>query len=173
MRKIKKSIETLSAFLIILLLTGYACYEEGKTNVVEQQEPVPKDTIPVFFSQTAEEGLMEALIYYDIKHPEIVYAQAILETGHFTSAGCLEDNNLFGLYNSKANRYHNFDHWTESVVAYRDWIQGRYKPPANYYVFLQRIGYATDPHYTKKLKIIVEEYDKRRYIEGDSLSQRY
>lgn len=115
--------------------------------------PPPK---PIFFQQSAEEGLKEALIFYDIHHPEIVYAQAILETGNFKSVLCNEHNNLFGLYNSTNNRFHKFDHWTMSVIKYKEWIQKRYKPPEDYYHFLQRIGYAEDPYYVNKLRRIVK-----------------
>lgn len=117
---------------------------------------------PDFFNKLPQEGLMEALIYYDVKYPHIVYAQALIETGNFKSDLCLNDNNLFGLYNSSRGRYHRFDHWTKSVVAYKDFIQRRYKPPEDYYKFLQRIGYAEDPNYINKLKGIVSRNDKRR-----------
>ena len=75
---------------------------------------------------------------------------------------CLNNNNLFGLYNSSRGRYHRFDHWTESVIAYKVFIQRRYKPPENYYKFLQRIGYAGDPNYISKLKKVVNKNDTRR-----------
>ena len=55
-------------------------------------EHTPK---PEFFYKTPEEGLIEALDYYEIQYPEIVYAQALLETGHFKSSACINDNNLF------------------------------------------------------------------------------
>lgn len=147
---------------------------EGKTNTPNNSAPSPPDTIVptlVFMDRTAKEGLIDALKYYDIQHPDIVYAQALLETGHFKSVGCLKHHNLFGLYNSKAKRYCRFNHWTESVIAYKEWIQRRYKPPEDYYKFLSRIGYASDPTYISKLKQIVKKQDdKRRYAEGDSLS---
>lgn len=128
-------------------------------------------SIPVFMDKPAKEGLKESLTYYNIQHSDIVYAQAILETGHFKSVGCLEHNNLFGLYNSKTKRYYRFNHWSESVIAYREWIQRRYKPPEDYYRFLSRIRYASDTTYIVKLKQIVKNQDdKRRYIEGDTLS---
>ena len=117
---------------------------------------------PDFFSKSPQEGLVEALEYYGVEHPQIVYAQAVLETGHFKSDLCLNDNNLFGLYNSKKHRYYTFDHWTESVVAYLDYVQRRYKPPNDYYKFLLDIGYAKDPNYISKLKGIVNRNDKRR-----------
>lgn len=146
---------------------------EGKAHAPTTEIPTTptEDTIPRFMSQTAKDGLYDALVYYDIQHPDIVYAQAVLETGHFRSDGCIKHNNLFGLYNSKAKRYCRFNHWTESVVAYKEWIQRRYKPPADYYRFLSRIHYASDPTYISKLKQIVKkEDDKRRYEEGDTLS---
>lgn len=50
----------------------------------------------------------------------------------------------------------------ESVVAYLDYVQYRYKPPNDYYEFLSEIGYAEDPNYINKLKGIVSRNDKRR-----------
>lgn len=148
--------------LIALQFTGKASYSNCPT------APPPTDTVlvPVFHKQPAKDGLKAALIHYEVKFPEIVYAQAVLETGHFKSVGCLRHHNLFGLYNSKVKRHHRFNHWTESVVAYREWVQKRYKPPEDYYMFLQRIGYAEDPRYIHKLKQIVNSNDKRGSLEG-------
>lgn len=153
--------------LITLSFTGKASHSNYST------APPPTDTVlvPVFHKQPAKDGLKAALIHYEVKFPEIVYAQAVLETGHFKSVDCLRHHNLFGLYNSKDKRFHRFNHWTESVIAYKEWIQRRYKPPEDYYEFLSRIGYASDPTYISKLKQIVKKQDdKRRYAEGDSLS---
>lgn len=36
---------------------------------------------PSFMNKSPKEGLWEALEYYGIHHKEIVYAQAVLETG--------------------------------------------------------------------------------------------
>ena len=136
-----------------------------------KDKPIPvievADTIineqPKFFSQTPKEGLEEALSYYGLENKDIVYAQAVLETGHFKSKVCLKYNNLFGLYNSKEKRYCKFKHWTESVVAYKEWIQKKYQPPNNYYAFLEEINYANDKDYISTLKSIVNnKNDKRR-----------
>lgn len=120
----------------------------------------PLDSVPSFYSKTPQEGLWDALIYYDIKHPEIVYAQALLETGYFKSKGCIRDHNLFGLYNSKKRQYHKFSHWTESVKAYKEWVQYKYKPPNDYYEFLSSLPYATDKNYIKILKQTVKRNGK-------------
>ena len=114
-----------------------------------------KDIQPDFFSKSPQEGLMEALEYYEVKHPQIVYAQAVLETGHFKSNVCLNYNNLFGLYDSKNKDYYKFNHWAESIVAYKEWIQKKYQPPNNYYVFLEEVNYASDKEYISILKSIV------------------
>lgn len=167
----ERIISVIKVILMIgICMTGITlmCIHEGKAGQPTEVAPCLKDTIspPRFFSLPAKDGLRRALTYYDIQHPEIVYAQAILETGHFKSVGCLKHNNLFGLYDSKKHRYCRFDHWTESVVAYKEWIQRRYEPPNDYYLFLKRIGYAKDPEYVNKLKQIVNSNDKRKSSGG-------
>ena len=156
-------------FLLILLtiLIGFravvltANYLKAKPETLDSILVV-EDTVPNFMNKPPQEGLMEALVYYEVAYPEIIYAQAVLETGHFKSDLCLNNNNLFGLYNSKRDKYYKFDHWTESVIAYKDFIQYKYKPSEDYYKFLQRIGYAEDSNYISKLKGIVNKNDTRR-----------
>lgn len=111
---------------------------------------------PDFFSKSPQEGLMEALEYYGVEHPQIVYAQAVLETGHFKSDLCLNDNNLFGLYNSKKHRYHTFAHWKDCVITYKRMVQYKYKDGDDYLNFLKEIGYAEDPEYICKLKELIK-----------------
>ena len=141
----------------------YSCSKEDKPPEIKAVLHIDnKEKQSDFFNKSPQEGLMEALEYYVVKHSQIVYAQAVLETGNFKSDLCLNNNNLFGLYNSKRGKYHKFDHWTESVIAYKDFIQYKYKPPEDYYKFLQRIGYAEDSNYISKLKGIVNKNDTRR-----------
>lgn len=105
-----------------------------------------------FFLKSPKDGLMDALLYLEIPHPKIVYTQAILETGWFTSKGCTKHNNLFGIYE---DGYHKkYTHWKESVRAYKKFISSKYKPNEDYYMFLKRIHYAEDPNYNSKLKQI-------------------
>ena len=115
--------------------------------------------ITTFESKTPEEGIDEALIYYGIEHPTIVKAQAILETAHFTSDLCIKNNNLFGLYDSKNKRYYSYNHWWESIEAYKKLIQRKYNNSKYYYKFLEDIKYAEDKDYINKLKEIAEELE--------------
>lgn len=120
--------------------------------------PCLAQEVPDFMSKDPEEGLMEALEYYEIHHKEIVYAQAILETGHFKSGGCKKGNNLFGL---RGKHYHRYSHWSESVKAYKEKIQSRYRPGEDYYKFLKRIHYVENPQYINILKRIVDGENRR------------
>lgn len=103
------------------------------------------------------EALISAFEYYNIKHPDIVHAQAILESGWFTSRLCIEYNNLFGLYNSNIKDYFKFNHWHESVKAYRDKVQYKWDREKDYYQFLIDLPYAEDPNYISKIKSLVNK----------------
>lgn len=130
-----------------------------------KDKPIPvievADTIineqPKFFSQTPKEGLEEALSYYGLEHKDIVYAQAVLETGHFKSNVCLNYNNLFGLYDSRSKDYYKFNHWKDCIIAYKEMIQYKYKDGDDYLNFLKKIGYAKDSEYICKLKELIKK----------------
>lgn len=96
------------------------------------------------------ENLYKVLDKYDVKFPNIVMAQALLETGRFTSPLCLQSHNLFGLRHPSDGSYYVFNSWEESVKAYKDDVQYKYDG-GDYYAFLNRIGYAQDPKYTSKV----------------------
>lgn len=98
---------------------------------------LPELTIPNLYAEIIRNG---------IRHPKIVLAQAILETGWFTSPVCRNKHNLFGLTNPRTGKYFEFDHWTESVRAYYTKVQYKFKG-GNYLLWLRKIGYAEDPNY--------------------------
>lgn len=168
MKRLFNLIVGLSIVLLYLFqFNNYNNYKELKgTNIVQPVIIKVVDSVPEFMNKSPKEGLYEALLYYGVKHPDIVYAQAIHETGNFTSNLCVNHNNLFGLYNSSKSRYYRFNHWTDAVVAYKNKIQYRYtgnsNSPEEYYKFLRKIGYASDPKYTSRIKKITIQNDKRR-----------
>lgn len=96
---------------------------------------------------TQVKALLEA---YGVKHVDIVLRQSILETWWYKCKNCsLDNNNLFGfLYKGK---YLKFDTWEDSVKYYHWWQEQLYKG-GDYYAFLKRIGYATEPTYINRLK---------------------
>lgn len=103
-----------------------------------------------------EQNLYNELIKQKVDFPEIVKAQAILETGNFKSYSCKVHNNLFGL-KKKNGAYMYFEHWTLAVAAYKKYIQKYKTPPNDYYKYLQNLGYAEDKMYITKLKQIVNK----------------
>lgn len=100
-----------------------------------------------------EYNLYQELLNQELDFPEVVLAQALLETGYFKSACCTQKNNLFGI-RSKSGGYMQFNHWTESVSAYKKYIQKYKQIPNDYYVYLVNMNYASDPNYINKLKQI-------------------
>lgn len=102
---------------------------------------LPELTIPNLYKEIIRNG---------IRHPKIVLAQAILETGWFTSPVCRNRHNLFGLTDPRTGKYFVFGHWTESVRAYYTKVQYKYKG-GNYLLWLRDIGYAENPNYIREV----------------------
>ena len=108
---------------------------------------LPELTIP---------NLLAEIKKNNIKYPKIVLAQAILETGWFKSSVCRNKHNLFGLTNPRTKTYYEFNHWTESVKAYYDKVQYRYKG-GNYLLWLDKIGYAEDKTYIRAVINVLKQ----------------
>lgn len=94
-------------------------------------EADPAETYAAVDTANTEEFSAEALLAYmkklKIKYPETVLAQAILETGNFTSDIFQENHNLFGMKVAGSrptsaigtNRNHaQYRNWKESVMDY-------------------------------------------------------
>ena len=84
-----------------------------------------------------------------LPHPEIVLAQARLESGNFKSTRAKRDHTILGI--KHGTRYAKYARWQDCVADYKRRISSRYKG-GDYYVFLRKIGYAQDPEYINKLK---------------------
>lgn len=109
----------------------------------------------------SKENMMRLIYDLNIAHPDIVIAQAIIESGNFKSNIFKENNNLFGMKMPKyrkttaigINRGHAvYKNWRESVIDYALWQGERAKySTANQY--LRRLkSYATDANYISKIK---------------------
>ncbi len=109
------------------------------------------------------------IIENDIKHPDIVLAQAILESGYLSSQIFIENNNLFGMRFperrptvalSENRGYSVYDCWTDSVKDYKLFqeflFKRKEKTRDEYFDYLDRI-YAEDPNYVPFLKKVIED----------------
>lgn len=148
--------------VVCILIGAFAGFLVGKLN--NSTKEVPVETVETEAAPNIiwrhshfilnEENVYNELMAQKVDFPEIVLAQAVLETGNFKSYNCRTRNNLFGL--RKLNgEYMTFDHWTHSVAAYKKYIQKYNQLPKDYYQYLKDLGYAEDPEYTIKLKQIV------------------
>ncbi len=103
--------------------------------------------------------LAHAIKDMGIQHPELVYRQAMLETGNLTSKLVRKQNNLFGMKmprqrftfaNGKGKRnYAKYTSWAHSVADYRVY-QGD-KIIDNYNSFLIKRKYSETKDYVKRL----------------------
>jgi uncharacterized FlgJ-related protein len=116
------------------------------------------------FSRT---NLMSYIKELDIKYPEIVMAQAILESGHFKSKLFKNNNNLFGFRQAKRrettsigtkNGYAYYKSWRESVIDYQMYSK-RYlshiKTEEEYIKYLNK-HYSESKNYGIVLKKIIK-----------------
>lgn len=110
-------------------------------------------------SDDIDQYIYEAMGYFNIQFPDLVYAQSILETGYYSSDVCLQKNNLFGLYDSTNHTYRTYNYWWESVREYKRLVQDKFKGETleDYLIFLDTLPYATDTAYTTKLKDVYYE----------------
>lgn len=143
--------------VVLLLIVSIVVVDSRK----EIQEVSIKLEQPEFFLEDISvSNIIKACDYYNVKYPKIIASQAILESGNFKSKIFKEYNNPFGLYNSKAKDYYKFNHWTESILFYKDNVQYKYKG-GDYYKFLKELPYAEDSTYIQKLKQIEKWIEKK------------
>lgn len=113
------------------------------------------------FRVFSEFTLKRLLYIWKVSHPDIVFIQAQIESGHFKSSIFKENHNLFGMKMPERrttvaigiNRGHAiYTSWQQSVLDYK-LMQERYaknKTRKEYFVYLKT--YAEDPNYIKKIK---------------------
>lgn len=114
----------------------------------------------------SEENLLILLKELNIKNYQVVYAQAVLETGHFKSKSFTIGNNLFGMKVAKqrpttaAGEYlghAKYNSWKESVYDYALYYSkylSKFSTQEQYLNYLKQ-HYAEDPTYINKLLKII------------------
>ena len=129
----------------------------SSTVIIVEKEEFSKDALWCYI---LEKGIL---------HPEIAFAQAVLETGNFTSRIFRENNNLFGMKLAKVRptvatgerfKHATYCHWTDSVNDYLLWQQMWQKTPIDtehhYYSLLDRL-YAEDNRYVETVKLVRQQ----------------
>lgn len=109
------------------------------------------------------------IIKNEIKHPNIVLAQSILESGNFKSYIFIKNNNLFGMKLPKSRNttatgtnkgYAKYDTWEDSIKDYSLYqekiLKGRELSDENYLKFIGR-KYAEEPEYVNLITKILSK----------------
>lgn len=131
------------------------------------QQPSEKE-LKVLIQQAdpfSKEKFMAYLHELNVRFPEIVYAQAVLETGNFQSEVFRANHNMFGMKEaaSRATTNHGtnlnhavYHHWREAVLDYAlyqcSYLSDLHSKEA-YYNYLSQ-HYAEDQTYVDKVKEI-------------------
>ena len=166
----KKTMITLGG--IVLLVIGItAAFMTTRINDVRFMTQETKEIVIKEANKENEftpEKLKAYVLELNIRFPHIVYAQARLETGNFSSSIFKENNNLFGMKvatkrpttnKGEENGHAYYENWKESVVDYA-FYQAQYlsdiKTESEYFEYL-RGSYAENPTYVEKLKVLIEE----------------
>lgn len=141
--------------LLFMTLIGITAYFVLKNTMFKQ--PIPEIRKPSIIVDTvrievfSEANLIRYMEILEIEYPNIVLAQAKLESGNFTSNRFKQYNALFGFQTSNTNII-KYKSWKESVINYKNWQMRRLKDGENYYDFLVRVKYSEDSNYVNKLK---------------------
>ena len=117
------------------------------------------------------ETLYQQIIKSGVKFPEVVFAQAVLESGHFTSSLFERANNLFGMKIptkrettaiGSTNGYSKYENWHQSIYDYKLWQEFLFSKrgeltKAEYLAYLKK-WYAKDKNYLTKVKNKIKEF---------------
>lgn len=156
---------TLIFVILTLILSIIIATQLYKTTILTEEARVIVMRENNEFSRAK---LKEYILQLNIKFPQVVLAQAELESGHFTSPIFKENHNFFGMKPAKlrptTNKGENkghavFDTWRDCVVDYA-FYSATYlndmKNEAEYLEYLRQ-NYAEDPNYVSTLKKIIEK----------------
>ena len=158
-------ISLLSIFLFKLLFIPSISLKE----VPSLKSKYEKVCIAEVQNNFTEEKFINKIKQLNLNYPHIVYAQAMLESGNFTSKIFRENNNMFGMKQArvrinlaKSTQYNHayFETWEDCLLDFafhRATYFSKLKTEQDYYNYLGKY-YAEDPSYVGKLKSMVNKH---------------
>lgn len=166
----------MKTFIKQTALPGIAIFVLLSLNLAIKVEPEVVE-VPVYFiyeEPFSEEALIEEIKRLNFRHPEIVLAQARLETGYFSSTIFKENNNLFGMKRAYSrpttaegtnNGHASYSHWKESLIDYALYSAAFLRHSKEEDV-LEHLGnyYAQDIYYEQKVRNIKDTIKQEAYF---------
>lgn len=162
----KKVIMCLSLFLCVVLCNSY-------TNSIAVENT--KQATTSVDSQLTEQNIYLALLFNNVRYPEVVLSQIMIETGYLKSRLCKINNNLLGMMvpskrettaiNQKG--FAKYTTWIDCILDYKlyqDYIFSRnnIQTKKQYIAFLHR-SYAKSANYKKRLTELSKDYEGKNY----------
>ena len=145
-------------------------------------------SLPIVKKELNKENLYREIVEQEIEYPDIVFAQAMLESGELKSKLAKMNKNLFGMRvpakrktSAIGKRYGHavYSNWIQSVKDYKlyqDYVFKR-KGQLSYRSYLNHINktYAEVGDYVKRLNRVIKEHKHliRSYEQPKTLQEAY
>lgn len=167
MIKFKPYRKGLRVVLLLLMLSNTVKIKENQKhrNITFEKE-IDFDELSMVKKRKA---IYDEILKHNIKHPDIVFAQAMLESGNFNSYIFRTNNNLFGMKYPERREttakgvnkgYAEYEKWEDSIKDYSLYQQAILKngdiSEDAYLDFLSR-RYAEHPEYIRLLRKIIRK----------------
>lgn len=167
--KFERSPKTLLIVFLVGLISCFISYVIGINRGLSNPTDFEKELLILDADEHpfSQDELVDMLDELNVRYPHIVLAQAILETGHYSSAVFKTNHNLFGMKEARRRvktakgtqlNHAYYDNWRESVYDYAFYqcrYMGRIDSETEYYQALDA-SYAEGSNYSAKLKQIIE-----------------
>lgn len=162
-------------FLSAVLIAGILLYLSGDFGADEEKFSNEEMVILYHKNIGVEELTIPALVreikQSGVMFPEIVLAQAVKESAHFSSPIFIEGNNMFGMKLAtrrpttrcgEVRGYSAYSSWKESVRDYALYQAAYLKDILKKDAYLAYLGkrYASDKNYVKSIIQISKKYEK-------------
>ena len=169
-----KWIKRTTIALLIIFISSKLLFAPSLSNYVSEQKQANKHAQIRLYELINEEEfspqrLRELLVLLDVPDPDMIFKQAKLETGWFTSRVFKEGRNLFGMHLSRVRettasgyiiadnnrKVSKYDTWVDSVldfVLYLEYYESLGYDIHNYDEFLTLSGYCESEGYVNLLK---------------------
>lgn len=161
-----KKILQLAIFIIVIIIPVGSIIIHN--NNIKNEREIIDEKQEIIKEISFEIELYEYIKSLNIAHPEIVLAQAKIESGNFKSSLFLQHNNLFGMKlprkratvatGKTPSGFAKYKSWQYSVIDYALYqtYSAKNLTEEDYIKFLNR-NYAEDPIYNIKLKKLIQE----------------
>jgi len=145
--------------IITIVCLGGLIYIASERRHRTIYEIIEKDSVKAL---SFKDSVLNYIYDMRLEHPYIVFAQAIIETGNFTSDIMKQNNNLFGMKLPERrvtlalgvkNGHAVYSNWRESVIDYA-FFQITYMRGLTEEEYFEKLrqSYASDEYYVNKIR---------------------